>query len=131
MTVGTEKQLINKTGLLKLLSDDGKKKNKTKNKKKSLKGRLAPITMILINCEWKKKDIALYVKKNYIYPLLCKYAIPIRMSRLKMSGTERKCQEFLLTHFPHTTDEVRSSFLKPLKPIFLCKDLYLVLIFDF
>lgn len=34
MTVGTEKQLINKTGLLKLLSDDGKKKNKTKNKKK-------------------------------------------------------------------------------------------------
>ena len=63
MTVGTEKQLINKTGLLKLLSDDSKKK---KEKKKTLKGRLDPITVILINCEWKKKDIALYVKKKYI-----------------------------------------------------------------
>ena len=64
MTVGTEKQLINKTGLLKLLSDDSKKKKK--EKKKTLKGRLDPITVILINCEWKKKDIALYVKKKYI-----------------------------------------------------------------
>lgn len=44
-----------------------KKKIKQKIKKKSLKGRLAPITMILINCEWKKKDIALYVKKKPIY----------------------------------------------------------------
>ena len=66
MTVGTEKQLINKTGLLKLLSDDSKKKEKRKKKKKTLKGRLDPITVILINCEWKKKDIALYVKKKYI-----------------------------------------------------------------
>ena len=32
MTVGTEKQLINKTGLLKLLSDDSKKKKKEKKK---------------------------------------------------------------------------------------------------
>ena len=32
MTVGTEKQLINKTGLLKLLSDDSKKKKKKKKK---------------------------------------------------------------------------------------------------
>ena len=41
-------------------------KKKKKKKKKTLKGRLDPITVILINCEWKKKDIALYVKKKYI-----------------------------------------------------------------